>query len=74
MDIKKIITDAVEKLTKDESLKKEFLANPVKALEKITGIDLPDEQIQPIIDGIKAKLNLDAIGDKLGAIGKLFGK
>ena len=44
------------------------------ALEELLGVDLPDEQIEQLIDGIKAKLALDNLGDALGALGGLFGK
>jgi hypothetical protein len=36
------------------------------------GIDLPDDQIQSVIDGVKAKLSLDKAGDVLGSAKKLF--
>ena len=70
MDIAKIITEAVEKLTKDSALLKSFRANPAKTLEKMLGIDLPDDQVNAIIKGIEAKLNVD---DALGAANKLLG-
>ena len=34
-------------------------------------MDLPNDQIEKIVDGIKAKINLDKLG---GALGGLFGK
>ena len=77
MDIQKIITDVLEKLQSDENLKKNFLDNPTKTLEKLVGIDLPDEQIDGVVKGILAKLNVDDLADKakgiLGALGGLFG-
>lgn len=63
MDIKKIIMDAAEKIMKDEKLQKQFKTDPVKALEKVLGVDLPDDMINPVIDGIKAKMTADTIGD-----------
>ncbi|MBR2571013.1 MAG: hypothetical protein IKE30_02635 [Clostridia bacterium] len=74
MDIKQIITQVVEKLTSDETLKNQFLSDPIKTVEKLTGIDLPDEQIQPVIDGIKAKLNLEDAGGLLDKIKGFFGR
>ena len=45
---------------------------------KIIGIDLPDEKLEQVVDGIKAKIAVDDIGDKLGDLGDklggLFGK
>ena len=76
MDIKKIIEDIVGKLQKDDSLKDLFLKDPVAALEKLTGIDLPDDQLDGIIAGVKAKITADNIGDVvkgLGNLGGLFG-
>ena len=78
MDIQKIINDVIAKLKADDNLLEKFKTNPVKVLEDLTGIDLPDDKINAIIDGIKAKLNLDDIAEKaegiLGALGGLFGK
>lgn len=78
MDIQKIINDVIEKLKKNKNLKEDFMTNPVKVLEDLVGIDLPDDKINAVIDGIKAKLNLDDLADKagdvLGALGGLFGK
>lgn len=66
------IKDTVEKITKDEGLLKEFKADPVKAVEKVIGKDLPDDAIDKVIDGVKAKISIDKAGDMLGSIKKLF--
>ena len=55
MDIN-AIKDAVEKLTKDEGTKEAFRQDPVKAVESIIGIDLPDEMVEKVITAAKAKL------------------
>lgn len=78
MDIQKIIGDVVAKLTGDPELIKSFLANPVQLLEKTFGIDLPDDQINQVIEGVKGKLDLSNIdlGDvqkAAGVLGKLKG-
>ena len=78
MDIQKIINDVIEKLQSNKNLKEDFMTNPTKVLEDLIGVDLPDDKINAVIDGIKAKLNLDELADKaegiLGGLGKLFGK
>ena len=74
MDIKAKIEEVVMKLTSDKNLMAKFERNPVSVIEQLIGIDLPDEQINQLIDGIKAKIKLDQVGDMLGGIGKLFGK
>ena len=79
MDIQKIIADVVAKLTGNPDLIKSFLSNPVELLEKTFGIDLPDDQINQVIDGVKGKLDLSNLDIKeaagiLDKIKGLFGK
>lgn len=71
MDIKAKIEEIVEKIKTDSDLKKKFTTDPVGAVEGLLGVDLPNEQIEKIVDGVKAKISLDGIGAKLGG---LFGK
>ncbi len=78
MDIQKIISDVVAKLMGNPDLIKQFLSNPVQLLEKTFGIDLPDDQINQVIEGVKGKLDLSNIdlGDvqkAAGVLGKLKG-
>lgn len=72
MDIKKIITEAVEKIKKDKKLQELFMKDPVKALEKVLNVDLPDDMINPVIDGIKAKIAVDKVDDAVDFLKKLF--
>ena len=74
MDIKAKIEEIVKKLMNDKTLMAKFNRNPVSVIEELIGIDLPDDQINQLIDGIKAKIKLDQVGNMLGGIGKLFGK
>ncbi len=64
MDIQKIINDVVTKLKADPNLLKNFAANPVQVLEKTLGIDLPDEQIKQVIEGVKGKVDLSKVDVK----------
>jgi len=43
-------------------------------VEKLLGVDLPEDKLEKLADGIKAKLAIDDIGDVLGGLGSLFGK
>lgn len=85
MDIKEMISDIVERVVKmlkeDKSLLKRFKEEPIKVLEEILDIDLPDEKIEEVITLIKAKLaadkvedTVDDIKDALGGLKNLFGK
>ena len=87
-----LINDNVEKvaksLLKDKDLLSGFRKNPVKIIEKILGVNLPDKQVNAIISGVMEKLSgegisglLDKDGDgKLelkevaGMLGGLMGK
>lgn len=59
MDIKVKIEEIVKKITSDKNLLSEFKSNPVKVVEKLIGIDLPDDKINSIVDGVKAKISVD---------------
>jgi len=72
MDIKKTVKETIEKITSDPALIAEFKKDPVKAVEKVLGVDLPDDVINPIIDGVKAKMTADKASEVIGSIKKLF--
>ena len=74
MDLKEKIEQAAKKLLSDKTLMARFEQNPVSVIEQLIGIDLPDQQLNQVIEGIKAKIKLDKAGDMLGSVGKLFGK
>ena len=74
MDLKAKIDQIVKKLLADKTLMARFERNPASVIEEYVGIDLPDEQVNQLVEGIKAKIKLDQVGDVLGSIGKLFGK
>lgn len=72
IDIKAKVDELVKKLQGDPALLKSFQGDPVKTLEKMTGVNLPDEQLKPLVAGIKAKLGTAQLGDALGGLKKLF--
>lgn len=74
MDLKAKATELVEKIKNNPALLKQFQSNPVKVIETLIGIDLPDEQLKQVADLVKAKIDLDKVGDLLGGIGGLFKK
>ena len=71
MDIKAKIEELTKKITSDKDILAKFQKEPVKTVEGLIGIDLPDDQIEKVVEGIKAKISLDKLG---GALGGLFGK
>lgn len=74
IDIKEKIEELVEKIKKNPAMLKKFKENPVKVVEELVGIDLPDEMVEKVVDGVKAKITLDKVGDALGALNGLLGK
>ncbi|MCI9231227.1 MAG: hypothetical protein HFH96_08990 [Lachnospiraceae bacterium] len=74
MDVKEQITKAVEKITKDQKLQEQFQKDPVKALESVLGVDLPDDVIEQVVKGVKANLTGDKISDSVDALKGLFKK
>ena len=72
MDIQKKISEIVEKIKGDDKLLEKFKKEPIKTVESLLGVDLPDDIIKKIVDGVKAKISLDKAGDLLGSLKKLF--
>lgn len=72
--IKEKIEEITEKIKADDDLLENFKKEPVKTIEKLLDIDLPDDMIEKLIDGIKAKITIDKASDLLGGISKLFKK
>ena len=72
MDIKELIEKAVKKIQSDKALQAQFKKDPVKALEKLLGVDLPNDSMEKVVAGVKAKISIDDLGDALGALKKLF--
>ena len=62
MNIKEKIDEIVKKLMSDKDLMAKFNRNPASVIEEYVGIDLPDEQVNQLVEGIKAKIKLDKLG------------
>ena len=72
MDIKEQIESIVEKLQKDKALQAQFKKDPVKAVEKLLGVDLPDDIVEKVVAGVKAKLSLDDVSGIVGNLKKFL--
>ena len=71
-EIKELIAQLGEKVSKDEELQKKFKKDPIKTVEELTGLDLPDDLMEKVVDALKAKLTLDDLGDAAKFLKKLF--
>ena len=78
MDIKAIIKDKVDeivnKIKNDKAIADKFQKDPVGTVEGLIGIDLPNDQIEKLVDAVKAKISIDKVQDTLGGLKGLFGK
>lgn len=78
MDIKAKIDEVVNKVKADDKFAEKFKSQPVKAVEEVLGVDLPDDMVNKIVDGVKANVNIGNIADGLkgaaGGLGSLLGK
>lgn len=72
MDIKAKINELVETIKNDPQMLAEFKEEPVKVIEKLLNVDLPDDLIEKVVEGVKAKITADRLSEGLSAIKKLF--
>ena len=68
MDIKAKIEELVNKVRNDKDFAAKFQADPVKAVEGVVGVDLPDDQINQVIGAVKAQAAASGVMDKLSGI------
>ena len=77
MDIKAKAEELVAKIKGDKNLLAKFKEEPVKTIEGLLGVDLPDEKVKQIADLVKAKIGAgdvaEKVGDIAGKLGGLFG-
>ena len=78
MDFKGMVKDKaeeiIEKIKNDKSIAAKWQKDPISTVEELVGIDLPNDQVQALVDFIKAKIDMDKIGNALGGLKGLFGK
>lgn len=72
MDIKARIEEVVGKIKNDPQLMEKFKKDPVKAVEGVLGVDLPDDLVEKLVTGVKARLAGDNLSGALGSLKKLF--
>lgn len=72
MDMKAQINKIMEEVSKNPDIKKEFEKEPVKVIEKVIGIDLPDDVVMKIVDGVKAKMTVDGVSKAADALKGMF--
>ena len=66
------IHKVLEEISKSSDIKGQFEKEPVKVIEKLIGVDLPDDIVMKIIDGVKAKLTMDDVSKVAGTLKGIF--
>lgn len=68
MDLMKKVEELVKKITSDKELRAKFDKNPAAVIEQLVGVDLPDEQVNQLVDAIRAKITAESVGNLLGGL------
>lgn len=72
--LKEKAEEIIEKIKSDKNIASKFQKDPVSTVEDLLGVDLPNDQVEALVDFIKAKIDLDKVGNALGGLKGLFGK
>ena len=73
MDIKEMIEKVVSSVTGDGALMENFKKDPMATVKSLLGsIDLDNEAISKIVEGVKAKISVDKLSGIAGKLGGLF--
>ena len=69
MEVLDKVEDALKELKNNEELRAQFKEEPVKTLEELTGLDLPDEKVKKVVALVEAKIDDADVDEKLAALG-----
>ena len=73
-EIKKKAEEIVNKVKSDGEFANKFQSNPIEAVEGVIGVDLPDDQINQVVNIVKAKIGIDNSQGIASKITGLFNK
>ncbi len=71
-EVKQKVDEIVKKLKADPKALANFKDDPVKTVEGLSGIDIPDGIEDKVVAGVKAALAGDKLGGIADAVKKLF--
>ena len=72
MDIKESIEKAVATIAQDKALQEQFKTDPVEAVQKLLGVELPVDVLEKIVAGVRAQLTAGQLAGAADALKKLF--
>ena len=70
--VKAAILPISKKLSDNADLKEKFQQNPIQTVEELLGVDLPDELLEKVIDGVKTKITVEQLSGAMDFLKKLF--
>lgn len=70
VDVKELIDKVVNKAKSDPDFMKNLQKDPEKAIESVTGVDIPDGVADQVLTAVKGKMSLD----KISGVASLFKK
>ncbi len=73
-NIKELVDKLVDKIQDSKDIKELFEENPIKAVEKVLGVDLPDDIVEKVISAVKTKISIDGVSDKVSDVVGMFKK
>lgn len=73
MDIQKIISELVGKLTGNKDLIAKFTSNPLSIIKELLGIDLDPKQLDEVVKGVTGQLGGDVAKEAGGLLEKIKG-
>ena len=71
-DIKEKIEELAEKIMKDSALQAQFKKDPVKAVEKLLGVDRPGDVLGKGVERGGGRVFVEKISGAVDALKKLF--
>ena len=71
MDIQKIISDLVAKLTGKKDLIAKFTSDPLSVIKDLLGIDLDPSKVAEVVKGVTSQLGGETVQKAGGIIGKI---
>ena len=74
MDITKIVTDIINKAKADPALLANLTSDPEMTIENLTGIDIPDGQLDSVVAGVKEQITKIGISNAMDKLGDMFKK
>lgn len=72
MDIKKTVTELIEKITKNPDLLESFKKDPFETIKKLVGVDISTDTLNALVEGVKAKIGKKGLAKIIDKIKSLF--